>query len=91
MPLFCISALLHLHPLTNLHPSFPTPLSCQCSADTRAFQIVPLSSLGVGPEFSNNMDAPYNCVGGSEQQCLPPKVSSGWDDETVSIPRVRDG
>lgn len=27
--------------------------------------------LGVGPEVSNNMEAPHNCIGGSEQQCLP--------------------
>ena len=32
---------------------------------------VPLSQLGVGPEVSNNMMAPHNCVGGSEMNCLP--------------------
>jgi hypothetical protein len=36
------------------------------------FQIVPLQALGVGPEVSNNMTAPHNCIGGSEVTCLPP-------------------
>jgi len=37
------------------------------------FAIVPLSNmLGVGPEVSNNMEAPHNCIGGSEVNCLPP-------------------
>eukprot|EP00961_Rhodomonas_salina_P055755 748797-Rhodomonas_salina.1 len=35
------------------------------------FKILPMSALGVGPEISNNMEAPHNCVGGSEVQCIP--------------------
>jgi len=39
---------------------------------------VPLSQLGVGPEVSNNMEAPHNCIGGSEMNCLPPpSVAAG--------------
>ena len=28
--------------------------------------------LGAGPEYCNNIDAPNNCVGGSESQCARP-------------------
>ncbi|EKX35091.1 hypothetical protein GUITHDRAFT_155584 [Guillardia theta CCMP2712] len=35
------------------------------------FALVPLSALGAGPEITNNMYAPHNCVGGSETSCLP--------------------
>eukprot|EP00292_Cryptomonas_paramecium_P026048 CAMPEP_0113676446 /NCGR_PEP_ID=MMETSP0038_2-20120614/8648_1 /TAXON_ID=2898 /ORGANISM="Cryptomonas paramecium" /LENGTH=73 /DNA_ID=CAMNT_0000593477 /DNA_START=51 /DNA_END=272 /DNA_ORIENTATION=- /assembly_acc=CAM_ASM_000170 len=35
------------------------------------FAIVPFKSLEAGPEFFNNMYAPHNCVGGSEQGCEP--------------------
>ncbi len=35
------------------------------------FAIVPANMLGVGPEISNNMEAPHNCIGGSEVQCIP--------------------
>ncbi|KAJ1492223.1 hypothetical protein T484DRAFT_1881297 [Baffinella frigidus] len=35
------------------------------------FAIVPMQSLGAGPNVTNNMSAPHNCVGGSETSCIP--------------------
>ena len=37
------------------------------------------TSLGAGPEVYNNMEASHNCVGGSEQGCIPdhPPVGDG--------------
>eukprot|EP00281_Chroomonas_sp_CCMP1168_P029873 CAMPEP_0206240032 /NCGR_PEP_ID=MMETSP0047_2-20121206/15717_1 /ASSEMBLY_ACC=CAM_ASM_000192 /TAXON_ID=195065 /ORGANISM="Chroomonas mesostigmatica_cf, Strain CCMP1168" /LENGTH=42 /DNA_ID= /DNA_START= /DNA_END= /DNA_ORIENTATION= len=29
------------------------------------------------------MEAPYNCVGGSEQQCLPPKCFGEWGGHCI--------
>ena len=38
---------------------------------TMIFKILPIRSLDAGPEFYNSMSAPHNCVGGSENGCLP--------------------
>ena len=37
------------------------------------FALVPAQSLDAGPEFFNSTFAPHNCVGGSEQGCVPGK------------------
>jgi len=42
--------------------------------------------LGAGPEVYNNMMAPYNCVGGSEQQCIPQTCSYHCGGGPVSVP-----
>eukprot|EP00961_Rhodomonas_salina_P181936 2456164-Rhodomonas_salina.2 len=34
------------------------------------------TSLGAGPEFYNNMEAPHNCVGGSEMSCPASKAGT---------------
>ena len=35
------------------------------------------TALGAGPEVYNNMEASHNCVGGSEQGCIPDKPPVG--------------
>jgi len=35
------------------------------------FSVAAGQKLGAGPEMYNNMSAPHNCVGGSEQGCIP--------------------
>eukprot|EP00286_Rhodomonas_abbreviata_P016174 CAMPEP_0181323128 /NCGR_PEP_ID=MMETSP1101-20121128/19609_1 /TAXON_ID=46948 /ORGANISM="Rhodomonas abbreviata, Strain Caron Lab Isolate" /LENGTH=68 /DNA_ID=CAMNT_0023431113 /DNA_START=28 /DNA_END=234 /DNA_ORIENTATION=+ len=53
------------------------------------FAIVPLSTLGVGPEISNNMEAPHNCVGGSEVSCIPanpPVGNPAYTGMGVTVP-----
>ena len=42
------------------------------------FALVPAQSLEAGPEFFNAGFAPHNCVGGSEQGCVPGKVEAGY-------------
>jgi hypothetical protein len=37
----------------------------------KLFALVPAQSLEAGPEFFNATFAPHNCVGGSEQGCVP--------------------
>ena len=46
--------------------------------------IVPASALGAATDFTNNMNAPYNCIGGSETQCLPPKCSGEWAGKCIN-------
>eukprot|EP00961_Rhodomonas_salina_P089073 1198134-Rhodomonas_salina.1 len=40
------------------------------------------TSLGVGPDYTNNMSAPHNCVGGSEQGCIPKNPPVGDPSKT---------
>ena len=42
------------------------------------FALVPAQSLEAGPEFYNAGFAPHNCVGGSEQGCVPGAVEAGY-------------
>jgi hypothetical protein len=42
------------------------------------FALVPAQSLEAGPEFFNSTFAPHNCVGGSEQGCVPGKTEAGY-------------
>ena len=42
--------------------------------------------LGAGPEFSNNMSAPHNCVGGSEASCIPKNCGAGCGSADGGIP-----
>ena len=40
------------------------------------FALVPAQSLEAGPEFFNSTYGPHNCVGGSEQGCVPGKTEA---------------
>ena len=42
------------------------------------FALVPAQSLEAGPEFFNAGFAPHNCVGGSEQGCVPGEVEASY-------------
>ena len=44
----------------------------------RLFALVPAQSLEAGPEFFNSYSAPHNCVGGSEQGCVPGKPEASF-------------
>jgi len=54
-------------PATMTHPP-PAPMHWYANGAEGGLKT---TSLGVGPDFSNNMEAPHNCVGGSEQGCIP--------------------
>jgi hypothetical protein len=45
------------------------------------------TALGVGPHVMNNMAAPANCIGGSEQGCLPANCGYQCGGETVTVPQ----
>mmetsp|Transcript_58866 Transcript_58866/g.138405 ORF Transcript_58866/g.138405 Transcript_58866/m.138405 type:complete len:317 (+) Transcript_58866:61-1011(+) len=47
----------------NVHGCESGSAGCYATSHTTA--------LGAGPEFYNNMEAPHNCVGGSEGTCIP--------------------
>jgi hypothetical protein len=40
------------------------------------------TALGAGPEVYNNMEASHNCVGGSEQGCIPKNPPVGDASKT---------
>ena len=44
----------------------------------KLFALVPAQSLDAGPEFFNAGFAPHNCVGGSEQGCVPGDVEARY-------------
>ena len=61
------------------------------SANGGNFSIADGQQLGRGPEFYNTMDAPNNCVGGSETSCpvappAPPAPPASWYANGSALP-----
>ncbi len=55
----------------------------------KLFALVPAQSLEAGPEFFNAGFAPHNCVGGSEQGCVPGDVEARFlykDPSKMNLP-----
>ncbi len=56
------------------------------------FAVVPFRSLDAGPEFFNSLTAPHNCIGGSENGCLPGAAEAAYmfQDPSKMAKPVRD-
>jgi len=54
---------------------------CYANGDGAAMHT---TALGAGPEMYNNMEASHNCVGGSEQGCIPENPPVGDASKTGS-------